>query len=1107
MKKGRILIFVFFAFFLISILPARLTGPDRPVVSAYYGDAWWSGDYQYRQGFNASSASSTLSEVVEIWIYRSAGSSSGNICYVGTKCESDYDDIRFTTDGGSPALMNYWIEHQNSSMARIWVKLTSVDSDGEGYFVYYGYSSAAAASTTSVLQYGVEDFEDGDVTGWNYDSSAFSASSTTAMFGTYSGKLADNADNDVSAWECIDYTTATTPEENVKVVFYYNTYWLNDEDSAMEAYWFESYAWDDSASSYVDRDKWTIGWDDSNTAETNYYMFQGTLTSSGIDDKSYIGTYISVYDTDSPSDETWCRYEATLNYDVLSAAIDDDLYIEFGIVGRDTSGVNDINIYVDHIFTYVYHEAKTIDAWESEEEYNNAPTIETAGYCTNPTASVSLYPRYTKYTFSTTVDDADGISEIDMVLLSLVSGAMTVWKVAYDHQTTTFSEVSGGTEIELVTGDCGTTVTGEGYLEVNFVLWIELAATEGSGYGVFVEVNDTSDASDDGLNEVNYNVWTTLDFSIHKLEDGSGTLDRGNIDGSITASFDIHYFGDVSDACYANHSAYDVWVICADIASSPWEIDTWNQNDGTGSTTVYADDVVTGSPNTYTFKAVAEGAGSGGTDLAHTTHTDTYKADQVIVNITAPTYTHIGVGQNLTGVVYSALYDYDDTAFDGSLTWSTAWIKTSATSVVVDVSSVSGGTHVVTSLSTSGSFTAYWENVTYTWSDIWTKYTETQYYDHITISSLKWSSGTNVQNDALVYINRNGTLFGFIHTSSSLAQFAIGFTSAWRYVNYSCYITYTGGSYNITDMYFIKTQLVDVPDMHTIYRDTWDMDWTDLYLYITYDTNWHNSTLSIWWNTTTLLDHFSSEGSCQITLPTVAGLYMIDILINGTGSGYTNDGSYPTNDGWIWLHYNYTVSVTATTMYIVYRMADGTPLDFATFKTYINGYRLPPYSPYYTTTATTVNLTIVDIWNGSVYQDLTFTVANYVDIITSSYWLSLQNQQPWAVNITVEHNLHNVTYYVGPYGSVTFIVYAGSYEVWWVRSDNNELIQHDETFTISSNFQVYTEYLPPEALHGGGGIDEGILIRTYSLWGIAIIFSVIGGVVIYPEIKQRWAAA
>lgn len=101
----------------------------------------WLTDYSYRKEHyitgNASWGGSQTNYNVPIVIYRSTGSDSGNTVYVGTDCQSDYDDIRFTDEGDTE--LDYWIqEGYTSSSATFWLECSSLAEGNNTFYMYYG---------------------------------------------------------------------------------------------------------------------------------------------------------------------------------------------------------------------------------------------------------------------------------------------------------------------------------------------------------------------------------------------------------------------------------------------------------------------------------------------------------------------------------------------------------------------------------------------------------------------------------------------------------------------------------------------------------------------------------------------------------------------------------------------------------------------------------------------------------------------------------------------------------------------------------------------------------------------------------------------------------
>jgi PKD repeat protein len=111
----------------------------------------WLTGYDYRKSHNITGNSTWgVNQTYyqqKMYIYRSTGTDSGNIVYVGTKCQNDYDDIRFTTSDGT-TLMDYWIESSSSALATVWVEIPSIYYNGNtNIYIYYGNAGASAVSS------------------------------------------------------------------------------------------------------------------------------------------------------------------------------------------------------------------------------------------------------------------------------------------------------------------------------------------------------------------------------------------------------------------------------------------------------------------------------------------------------------------------------------------------------------------------------------------------------------------------------------------------------------------------------------------------------------------------------------------------------------------------------------------------------------------------------------------------------------------------------------------------------------------------------------------------------------------------------------------------
>lgn len=85
------------------------------------------------------------------------------------KANSNGDDIRFTEENKKTEIPNYWIESwdKEGEVAIVWVKVPYVPaSSTKKIYIHYGNSSAVSISNGNSTFEFFDDFEDGDLDGW-----------------------------------------------------------------------------------------------------------------------------------------------------------------------------------------------------------------------------------------------------------------------------------------------------------------------------------------------------------------------------------------------------------------------------------------------------------------------------------------------------------------------------------------------------------------------------------------------------------------------------------------------------------------------------------------------------------------------------------------------------------------------------------------------------------------------------------------------------------------------------------------------------------------------------------------------------------------------------
>jgi len=351
---------------------------------------------------------------------------------------------------------------------------------------------------------------------------------------------------------------------------------------------------------------------------------------------------------------------------------------------------------------------------------NVAPTNDAGPVLTNPDDTDNMYARFRYYIITSTVTDTNGYSDIDYVDLSFYDDAQTgaVWTVRYTVAGDSFSVQLGGAYIDLhatsYATPAGNSITITWFIKID---WdhIDLTDIDTRQY-----VDDGA-LTDDDYYESNWDVETRLSVTGLSVDDGSGTADRGDLDGSFTLSGTLIFYGSIDDNPLSNET--DVWVIASEYGTNvgPWSDTTLTA--GQFSLTVYADDTV--GLDTYTVRAVAEGAGAGGTDLLQSTTQDTYIADRIQVQSYSVVDDRVNVDATVN-IDVTLYYEYDSSQVtDGSVTvnglsatheglgvWRISDVENTVMANTYNTVTYSVGTHGLAEVNQNGqSQTVIWDQI------------------------------------------------------------------------------------------------------------------------------------------------------------------------------------------------------------------------------------------------------------------------------------------------------------------------------------------------------------------------------------------------------------
>ncbi|MHA2198225.1 MAG: hypothetical protein ACXABN_00005 [Candidatus Thorarchaeota archaeon] len=358
---------------------------------------------------------------------------------------------------------------------------------------------------------------------------------------------------------------------------------------------------------------------------------------------------------------------------------------------------------------------------------NNVPQNTPTPSISNLDDTTYLYAQYRQYQLTAEVSDTDGYTEIDYFEVTLTSDdrGTEYWTIRYDEDTDSFTEQSDPSGYITLDAGSSSSIESGNSISATFFITINWNHPDVSNTDLKSEVYDENPSSDLDYFEVNWDVETRLDISSGPtLNDGSGTINRGNLDGSMTASGTITYLG---STLHPAASDVDVWISSSEYGTQigPWEATNYEDTSGTFSATVYADDIV--GLDTFTFKAVEEGVGAGGSDLFGSSQSTNYISDRVQVQSYSTDDSRINV--DATANMHVTLYyDYDDSfVVDGTVTvngvsatysgsngvWDFSDTESAVQMNTYDTVAYTGGTHGLTVEDQNGqSLDQIWDRIT-----------------------------------------------------------------------------------------------------------------------------------------------------------------------------------------------------------------------------------------------------------------------------------------------------------------------------------------------------------------------------------------------------------
>ncbi|MHA1958114.1 MAG: hypothetical protein ACW968_14425, partial [Candidatus Thorarchaeota archaeon] len=688
-------------------------------------------------------------------------------------------------------------------------------------------------------------------------------------------------------------------------------------------------------------------------------------------------------------------------------------------------------------------DASLLHTWD-----NNVPQNTPTPSISNLDDTTFLYAHYRQYQLTAEVSDADGFAEIDYFEVTLTSDdrGTEYWTIRYDEDTDEFTEQSDPSDYITLDNSSSSAIPSGNSISATFFISINWNHPDVSNTDLKSEVFDANPSSDLDYFEVNWDVETRLDTSSGPtLNDGSGTINRGDLDGSMIASGTITYLG---SNLHPAASDIDVWISSAEYGTQigPWEATNYEDVSGTFSATVYADNLV--GLDTFTFKAVEEGAGAGGSDLFASSQSTNYISDRVQVQSYSTDDPRINVN-DAASMHVTLYYDYDASFVDnGTVTingvsatysgsngiWDFSDTESAVQMNTYDSLTYSGGTHGITVEDQNGQ----------SLDQIWDRITVVSY----SVIDDRVDIDTSVNIDVtLVYaydsaVVTDGTIM--VNTISATHQGG----GVWRFSDTKA--TVQGVTYNLVAASG-NTHGITLVDQNSQFQDViWDQITVLSYSVLDNRVNLDDSvainvTLEYAYNNADVADGvvtinlllatYQGNGVWQITTSrsSVQDVTFNSTVCSGNTHGITTVMSYTVSDGRMNINGNVNVNVTLEYAY------DNTPV---------------------TTGTVTINAEVATHWSGGVWSIVesrasvqlvtydTVTCTGNSHEITDVNQNSQSTQVIWD-QITVRG--YEVTDGTVTVNSVSF-TYTGSLGKWY--ADRMQVIVTDEAFdsvVISGN--------------------------------------------------------
>ena len=165
------------------------------------GGGWLTGwDARKKHHIDSSPDGALSNYNVRLTLHYGSGSDDLENVYTGSRCKTDFGDIRFTLDDGTTELKYFQdpVHTVGSNYAEFWVKIPSLPaSDGIDIHVYYDNPEATSTSSGPDTFLFFDDFESNNLNKWDTSGANghFATQSDVVKEGTYAVKCDGNTTN------------------------------------------------------------------------------------------------------------------------------------------------------------------------------------------------------------------------------------------------------------------------------------------------------------------------------------------------------------------------------------------------------------------------------------------------------------------------------------------------------------------------------------------------------------------------------------------------------------------------------------------------------------------------------------------------------------------------------------------------------------------------------------------------------------------------------------------------------------------------------------------------------------------------------------------------